>query len=222
MNFKTMHEYMSTKETSKFAKRLFVIISLLGYTICMSGQIKLASAKSLGCDKTYDAYNLKPIFKEIWLNDSILQVQTTASSNCAGVQNLRLETFGPLVCLNFGEYGIVTKLDLDTHKEVTRTYVANCNCVFIITWTITGITKNSKYILLLNGKLAGDYNRDLLEEIFFSYQIDYSGSTYYLKNVVDNKGLSQGIHTFTEGNVTRSKIYRDGKEQTNPHAGASL
>jgi len=181
----------------------------------MNGQIKLTSAKSSGCDKTYDAYNLKPIFKETWLKDSILQVQTIASSNCAGVQNLRLETFGPLVCLNFDGYGIITKLDLETHKEVTRTYVADCNCVFVVTWKITGITKSSKYILLLNGQLAGDYDRNILDELLFSYQIEYMGSSYYLKNAVDRNGLNQGIQTFTEGNATRLKIYRDGKEQTN-------
>jgi hypothetical protein len=173
---------------------------LLFYAYNVHGQIQLIDIKSSNCSQ--DGIGFKPIYKEIWLNDSILQIETIASANCIGVYNPRIKTFGPLLFLMFDEFDGLG-------------HVADCVCVYQITWKIKGIKKKDKHILLLNGQISSDYNTKLLNSLLSSYYIENNKTYFYLRNAIDKNGWKQGRHEFKGQNGTSSKIYKNGIEQTN-------
>ena len=90
---------------------------LLFYAYNVHGQIQLIDIKTSKCGQ--DGMCFKPIYKETWLNDSIIQIETTAGANCIGVYNPRIAKFGPLLFLLF-----------DQSNEAGQ--VADCVCVFQI------------------------------------------------------------------------------------------
>lgn len=173
---------------------------LLFYAYNVHGQIQLIDIKTSKCGQ--DGMGFKPIYKENWLNDSILQIETTASANCIGVYNPRIATFGPLLFLIFDECR-------------PDGLVADCVCVYQNTWKIKGIKKKDKYILVLNGQVSSDYNKNLLNALLSSYYIDNNKTYFYLRNAVDKNGCKQGYQEFKGHNKTSYKVYKNGKEQTN-------
>jgi len=171
----------------------------------MKGQIQLLNVKPSECNHSCEIN--KRIYERTWLNDSILQIRTTASANCIGVHNPRLKLYGPLLSLEFDEFETAPN---GTHAA------ADCNCVFQIVWKIKGLNIKNKFILLLNEQLESDYNKNILDELLSSYQIETPNSNYaFLQNSIDKTGLKQGIQTFRENNRTTLIKYLDGKEQTN-------
>jgi len=197
--------------------RSFIVLIIIVSTIHdLNGQIKLLSVKPSDCTNSYDAYGFKAIYKQTWLNDKILQVHTTASANCIGIHNPRIKLLGPLVYLKFDEFASSTIIDPKTHKKVMSTpLVADCNCVYEITWEIKGLKKGTNYIILLNGQISSDYNKQLLDLSLSNYRIDDNVNYFHLYDAVDKKELKQGLQTFRDSNGIRIELYQDGKKQTN-------
>ena len=194
-------------------KKIIVLILLITFTYSIKGQIQLLNVKPSECDHSCETK--KRIYEQEWLNDSILQIRTTASANCIGVHNPRLKIYGPLLSLEFDEFEIDTTVNEITHKR-DKYLVADCNCIYEIVWEIIGLHKKDNFILLLNEQLESDYKKNKLDELLSSYQIETNNSSYaFLRNAIDKSGLKQGIQTFRENNITSLLKYHDGKEQTN-------
>jgi hypothetical protein len=171
----------------------------------MKGQIQLLNVKPSECNHSCEIN--KRIYERTWLNDSILQIRTTASANCIGVHNPRIKLYGPLLSLEFDEFETAPN---DTHAA------ADCNCVFQIVWKIKGLNIKNKFTPLLNGQLESDYQKKHIDDILENYTIETHNSTYaFLRNAIDKNGLRQGIHTLSENNITTFKLFIDGQEQTN-------
>lgn len=208
---------MFNKSLFKHFRSLILLILFLSTTHDLIGQIKLLSVKTSDCNNSYDAYGFKTIYKQTWLNDEILQVQTTASANCIGIHNPRIKLLGPLVYLKFDEFESSIIIDPKTHKKVMSTpLVADCNCVYEITWEIKELKKGVNYIILLNGQISSNYNKQLLDLMLSNYRIDDNVNYFHLYDVVDKNGLKQGLHTFRDSNSMKIEFYQDGKIQSNP------
>lgn len=194
-------------------KKITVLILLLTLTFGVKGQIQLLNVKTSECDHSCDL--TKRIYEQIWQNDSILQIKTTASANCIGVHNPRLRMYGPILSLEFDEFQIDTAINEITYKRGEH-IVAECICVYQIVWEIKGLKTKDRYILLLNGQLESAYKKKYIDDLLGNYQIETNSSTYaFLRNAFDKNGLRQGIQTFRENNVTTLKLFIDGKELTN-------
>jgi len=179
----------------------------------MKGQIQLLNVKPSECNHSCDTN--KRIYVRTWLNDSILQIQTTASANCIGVYNPRLRINGPLLSLEFDEFKIDTTVNEITHQRGEQ-IAASCSCVFQIVWLIKGLHKKDNFIILLNEQLESDYKKNSLDELLSNYKIETYNSNYaFLQNAIDKTGLKQGIQTFREKNGTNLIKYHDGEQQTN-------
>jgi hypothetical protein len=179
----------------------------------MKGQIHLLNVIPSECNHSCETN--KRIYEQTWLNDSILQIKTTASANCIGVHNPRLRIYGPLLSLEFDEFKIDTTLYEITHKK-DNYLVADCNCVYQIVWKISGLHKNDNFILLLNDQLESEYKKNNLDKLLSSYHIETNNSHYaFLRNAIDKSGLKQGIQIFRENNITSLIKYLDGRQQTN-------
>ena len=199
----------------KYYKSLFILIVLVCESTISNGQVQLQSIKISDCKNCFNAYTLKAIYKQVWLNDSILEIETTASANCIGVYNPRIKTHGPLLWLEFDEFKVDTCISPFTHKRGEH-IEANCICVFQITWTIRVMKKGTDYILLLNRQMSSDYNKELLDKLLSKYEIEDNVKYFFLRNAIDKKGLKQGIQNFRNESdgLTYDKLYHDGVEQT--------
>ena len=207
-----LQKNMINRRLSIHYKSLFILILLLSYRCNVNGQIQLVDVKPSECNNSCD--RSKRIYEEAWLNDSILQIQTVASSNCIGVYHPRLESHGSLLCLVFDDFLVDSIINPSTQKKTGLQKVASCTCVYQITWLIKGLNKGTNHILLLNGQLASDYSKKTLNELLNSYQIEYLRSDCaYLRNAIDKRGLKQGVHIIKASDVCTQKIYHEGIEQ---------
>jgi hypothetical protein len=205
---------MITKILFRHFKSLLVLIVFLCSAHSISGQVKLLSAEALECREIYKSESFKslyeqstrnvetmsasfkPIYKQTWLNDQVLEIQTLASANCAGIHNPRMEIIGPFIYLSYD-----FRMDAD------------CICVFGITWRIEGLKKGSKKIILLNGVISSNYNKKVLDSSLRKYRIDDNVNYFNLYDAIDKKGLKQGLQTFENEKGTWYKLYKDGIEQ---------
>lgn len=94
---------MLIKSPMKYYKSLFVLILFICGATISNGQIQLQSIKISDCCQSFDAFTFKPIYKQVWVNNSILQIETESLANCIGVNNPRIKTYGPLLWLEFDE-----------------------------------------------------------------------------------------------------------------------
>ena len=194
-------------------KKIIVLILILTFTYNLKGQIQLLNVKPSECDHSCE-FN-KRIYDQTWLNDSILQIRTTASANCIGVHNPRLKMYGPILELEFDEFMIDSTVNPKTGKKDFMV-AYDCICVFQITWDIKGLNKKDEYILLLNGRHSSDFKGNEVNELLRNYQIINRNLNYdSLTNRIDKDGLTQDIQTFEKNNATTIKVYTVEKKQTN-------
>ena len=207
---------MINKSLSISCKSFLVLIVFLCSSHYMNGKTKLLSIKSSNCNNAYDAYEFKPLYKQTWLSDKVLEIHTIASANCIGVNEPRIEFLEPFLYLKFDEFRTTTYIDSKTHKKtISPDHLVNdCNCVFDITWKIEGLKKDSKYIIMLNGQISNDYNKHILDSLLSSYRIDDNVRYFHLYDAIDKKGLKQGLQTFKiDGGGTTFKFYKNGIKQ---------
>lgn len=179
---------MKTMDNLKYLK-IVVLFSLLGIGNNLIGQIQLLNIDVSECDKTVDLIDFKPIYKQVWINDSVLQIQTKTVSNCVGVYRPKINQFGPLIYLSYNDFAD----DLSYEK---------CICIFCITWNILNL-KHSDTFVLLNGEMSSDYDKKKLENLVTNYEI----IDRRLINVVDKNGLRQGFQSFD------SSFYKNGLKE---------
>jgi hypothetical protein len=189
----------------KSFKKFILLILLINIGLNCFAQIQLLNIEYNECDKNIDPYQFKPIYKQLWLNDSTLQIKTRATSNCIGIYNPRINQHGPLVSLEFDEY------KLDTISNKVERIAADCNCVYCVIWVLGGIKKDSDFIVILNDQISINQDLKTLDRLLKSYKIDDHSSYYYLRDVIDLNGFRQGIQVFRENNVTSLIPYNNNE-----------
>ena len=202
---------MNQESRSNRCKILLLIhFILLVFTCNLSAQMQLLKTDSIKC--LYEDYNFKPIFEQNWINDTTLQIKTTAQTNCIGVYNPRIRLRGPLLNLEFDSFKTDTAISPITHRRGEQ-IVASCNCVYQIIWQIKGRNKKDEYIVLLNGEISRDYKKSLLDRLLRDYYIEDNIKKFYLRNVIDKKGQKQGYHLNRIDKRTELELYSNGIKQ---------
>ena len=199
-----------TSRLNRYKLLLLIQFILLFFTCNLSAQIQLLKTDSIKC--LYEDYGFKPLFEQNWINDTTLQIKTTAQTNCIGVYNPRVKLRGPLLNLEFDNFQIDTTMSPITHK-IGDHMVANCVCVYQIIWQIKGIKKNEKHIVLLNGQISRNYKKSLLDRLLRDYYIENDKKYFYLRNAIDKKGQKQGYHLNRIDKRTEIELYSDGVKQ---------
>lgn len=207
---------MLNKSLVKYYISLVAGMLLLAQATIVNGQVQLQSIQFAGCHSSSNVFEVKPIYKQVWVNDSILQIETVASANCIGVNNPRVKTHGPLLWLEFDEFKIDTGISPFTHKR-GELKVADCNCIYRITWVIKGVKKEVDYIVVLNRQISSDYNKELLDKLLSKYEIYNKVTYFFLRNAIDKNGWMQGIQIFEDETTRSYKVFHDGVEETVLH-----
>lgn len=188
--------------------KYFIAICFIFYSYCSYGQIRLENIHVSKCEDEAQFLSSSPTYNLVWINDSILQIQTRIISNCVGVYKPRIEKYGSILNLNFDDVRI-DSINPFTNKKEPTLISYDCICSFKIEWDIFGIKDDSACVYLMRGQVFKNYDTKLLDDFFDSYTID-QGS---LGNVVDKNQNRQWRYQTKNGDSYDVKFYTDGVSQ---------
>lgn len=184
-------------------KSLLSLILLFNVFIT-SAQIELVTCKVEKYTDQFGKLTSTPIFKQNWLNDSTLIIETVAFLNSIGVHDPRIEKYGPFLSLEFDQ-----SIKDTINNEIVLINADGLEC-FYINWEITGVTKDSDFIIIQNRQISSDQKKRRLGRLLKSYELDRDNWTCYIKNTIDRKGLKQGWHEIKYDDHTAMIRYRNG------------